>query len=145
MVWSIIVLTYTLLCLVLVCVRSMALQSDEPRQPLWHLWFLSPTCNMQGGPERIKPCVLLQPWIYWRWNNVLQWWIYTFKATAKVRLFIMMEENNQPCVCHGNRGYFRKPFLFVIAHHRHTEALSQYLYTCGLIFLERGGWLGSTK
>lgn len=56
------------------CLHSMALQSNGSMQVLWHLWLLSPTCNMQG-PKRIKRRLLLQPRIHGRWNNILLRWI----------------------------------------------------------------------
>lgn len=77
------------------CLHSMALQPDGSMQALWHLWFLSPTCNMQGT-EWIKQRLPLQAGIYRRWNNILQWWVKIYKATYMLQ---NMYARSQPTLC----------------------------------------------
>ena len=126
----------------------MALQCDGSMQPLWHLRFLSPTCNVQG-PEWIKQCLLLQTRIYWRWDNVLQGWIWKKKPKNIQATYmfpsIYSEARQLACVCSclGSLDCL----LFVTAHRKQTEAVGQHwcTHTRGLIwpFLERVGWLCS--
>ena len=127
MVWNINVMVCAELTHVHCFLRSMALQSDGPMQSLWHLWFLSLTCNMQE-PERVQRRLLLLPRIHRRRDKLLQGWLQTHTIHWE---YLHPCRSACVCVCVCVAAAV-EVFLFVTDHHEQTEALEQHLYTCGL-------------